>query len=110
LWLEHAGIVSLLVSGFTLLAMLGFDQAHTTWLGAKLLLVLGIIVPIEVADIWFSHIGLPGVFRHRQPTAAYTGRDRALLELYHRRFTPIALPILLLAVAAITWLAVAKPA
>jgi hypothetical protein len=109
LWLEHLGFFTMLASGLVLLGMYGFGAIATTWLELKLALVVLIIVPIELADLWFSHRGLPEIFASRRPDAPYTEREKRLLDLYHRRFVPITLPVLLATVVVVMWLAVAKP-
>jgi hypothetical protein len=109
LWVEHLGFVVMIGSGVALLSMYGFSAIGMTWLHWKLALVLGIVIPIEVADMWFSHRRLPGIFASRQPDAPYSKEDLRILRLYHRRFVPIALPVLLTTVVAVMWLALAKP-
>lgn len=110
LWLEHVGFVALLASGIVLLWMYGFDAIGATWLKLKLAIVIAIIVPIEVPDLWFSHRSLPQIFASRVPDAPYTESEKRLLDAYHRRFVPIFLPVLLIAVVVVMWLAIAKPA
>lgn len=109
LWLEHAGFFALLASGIVMLGMFDFAMVQAKWLTIKLAILLLVILPIEVADLWFSHRGLPQLFVSRRPDAPYTERERRLLDAYHRRFVPVALPILLGAVVTMMWLAVAKP-
>lgn len=110
LWLEHLGLLLMLGTGALLLGLYGLPALEWTWLKAKLLLILVVIVPLEIADMWFSHRRLPEIFASREPTAPYTPREQRILHLYHRRFVPIGLPSLLAAVAFMMWLAVAKPA
>lgn len=110
LWFQHLGILLMVGSGLMLLAMYGPGLLESTWLRWKLSLIVAVIIPIELSDMWFSHRLLPGVFAKRQPDAPYTQSERRRLNLYHRRFTPIVLPLLLAVVVAIMWLAVAKPA
>jgi hypothetical protein len=50
------------------------------------------------------------MFATRRPDAPYTREELRLLTLYHYRFTPIALPLLLATILTIMWLALAKPA
>jgi uncharacterized membrane protein len=109
LWLEHLGFFTMLASGVILLAMLGFEMTTARWLMLKLAILFLVILPIEAVDLWFSHRGLPRIFLSRRPDAPYTGDEKRLLDLYHRRFVPIGLPVLLAAVLAMMWLAVAKP-
>jgi len=105
---EHFGLLLLLGSGLGMLFIYGTGALDWAWLKWKLILVLGVIVPIEIGDIWYGHFRLPRWFRS-------PGRDAELkrggsdLERYENRFVPWTLPILLLAVVAIMWLAVARP-
>lgn len=107
-WAEHAGLFLLLASGILLLTLYGLPALDWTWLRIKLALVLCVIVPIEILDIWFGHIRLPHWFSSKPPGRdANAGSDA--YTAYERRFVPISLPVLLVAVAAILWLAVARP-
>lgn len=110
LWFEHLGFILMLGSGVLLLSTYGFSAVGMTWLKVKLILVLVVISPIEIADMWFSHKYLPQIFASREPDAPYTEAEQRILHLYHRRFTPIALPLLLTAIVTIMWLAAARPA
>jgi len=110
LWFQHLGILLMIGSGLVLLAMYGPSLLGATWLRWKLALIIFVIIPIELSDMRFSHRLLPGIFANRRPDAPYTDSELHRLHLYHRRFTPIVLPLLLAAVVAIMWLAVAKPA
>ncbi len=109
LWFEHLGLVLMLGSGALMLSMYGVPLLSMTWIEVKLLLVLGVVIPIEIADMWFSHRRLPQMFATRRPDAPYTKAEWRLLTLYHYRFTPVALPLLLVTIITIMWLALAKP-
>jgi len=107
-WVEHFGLAMLLGSGIFLLSLYGFPALEWTWLRAKLMLVLFVIVPIEILDIWFGHIRLPRWFSSdRSSTDEKTGSD--VYKAYERKFVPISLPILLIAVVLILWLVSARP-
>jgi hypothetical protein len=110
LWLEHLGFFTLLASGIALLAMYGLGALEATWLQLKLAIVIFVILPIEIPDLWYSHRRLPRIFASRRPDAPYTADELRVLDRYHRRFVPVFLPILLIAVVVVMWLAVAKPA
>jgi hypothetical protein len=109
LWLEHLGLLLMLGTGALLLGAYGLPALEWPWLRLKLLLVVTVIVPLELTDMWFSHRRLPEIFAAREPDAPYTTKEQRILHLYHRRFVPIALPTLLATVATMMWLAVAKP-
>jgi hypothetical protein len=106
LWVEHIAFVTLLASGASLAWLHGwFGQP---WLNAKLLLVLAVVLPMELLDIWLGHVRLPRLFHHRHPSRPYSAKESALLALYHGRLTRIALWVMPLAVTGIIWLAVGK--
>ena len=106
--MQHLGLLLLLGSGVLLLSMYGYAALGWTWVQLKIVLVLCILIPIEAMDIWFDHVRLPSQLSSR-------GRDTDSrkkmnpLELYEHRFVPISLPILLVTVVVIMWLAIAKP-
>lgn len=106
-WLEHLALLVLLASG---LALAGVTQAlSTSWLQYKLLLVAIIVIPLEIVDIWYSHVRIPAILRLRHPSRNYTPAERTALSFYHRRFTPAALLVLPGTLIAILWLALGKP-
>lgn len=106
LWLEHAALALLLGSG---LALAWAQHSFSAdWLQYKLMLVLLIIVPLEVIDIWFGHIRLPRLFHERHPAKPYTRQEAALVNFYHTRFTPLALLLMPVAIGVIMWLAITK--
>jgi len=107
-WLEHFGLLLLLGSGILLLSLYGFPALEWTWLRWKLALVLCVLVPIEILDIWFGHVRLPRWFSSDTPGAGEKGRMDSY-DAYERRFVPVSLPLLLIAVVVILWLAVARP-
>jgi len=107
-WVEHLGLLLLLASGVLLLSIYGHAALSWTWLEIKLALVIGVVLPIEIIDIWFGHVRLPRWFATRKrPGAGYRAYDA--YAAYERKFVPISLPLLLAAVVAILWLAIAKP-
>lgn len=109
LWLEHLGFATMLASGLVMIHMYGSGAMEIHWLRLKLAVVVFVVLPIEIADLWFSHRALPGIFTLRRPEVPYESGEQRLLDLYHRRFTPVALPLLLAAIVVVMWLAVAKP-
>jgi len=58
--LEHVAFVALIASGIGMACLVfGFNQP---WLQWKLLIVLFLIVPLEILDIWYGNIKLPQIF------------------------------------------------
>jgi len=107
-WVEHFGLFILLGSGVLLLSLYGPPALDWTWLRIKLVLVLCVIVPIEVLDIWFGHVRLPRWFASDNAGSERKGGSDAY-KAYERRFVPVSLPLLLTTVVVILWLAVARP-
>jgi len=106
LWIEHSAFAVLLLSGAAMAWLQGwFGQP---WLTVKLLLVLAVVLPLELLDIWLGHVRLPRLFHHRHPSRPYSAQESALLDLYHGRLTRIALWVMPVAVILIIWLAVGK--
>ena len=106
MWLEHIALAVLLGSG----VLLGWQtgQFDTSWLQAKLLIVVLFLLPLELVDVWFVHHRLPRLFAHRQVNTPYSEREYQVLRIYHQRFTPLALLTLPVAVIGIMWLAISK--
>ena len=89
MWLEHMALAVVLASG-TVLAVL--THAHESdWFRYKLLLVVLVVVPLEVVDIWYSHVRLPAILCGRHPSRTYTPAEGHTLHVYHNRF-PTAHP------------------
>lgn len=107
LWLEHAALVALLVSGALLVGLTHADQSE--WLRYKLLLVALIVLPLEIVDIWFSHVRLPAILRRRHPSQPYAAAELRTLRIYHNRFTPTTVLLLPVTIVVIMWLAIGKP-
>lgn len=106
--MEHFGLFLLLGSGILLLSLYGFSALEWTWLRIKLALVLCVLVPVEILDIWFGHVRLPQWFSSGKRGIEVKGGTNAY-EAYERKFVPVSLPPLLIAVVVILWLAVARP-
>jgi hypothetical protein len=107
-WLEHLGLLLLLGSGIFLLTMHGFSALEWFWLKWKLALILCVILPIEMIDIWFGHVRLPRFFS-TESASTEPRRKMDSYALYEHRFVPVALLPLLISVVIIIWLALAKP-
>ena len=107
LWLEHAALGVLIASGF---ALAYYNQAFGwTWLQAKLILIVLVVVPLESVDIWLSHVRLPQLFAADRVPLSYTRVEKRLLGFYHGCFSRLALWVLPPTVLIIMWLALAKP-
>lgn len=107
LLLEHVAFAALLGTGLTLAwNFFGFQQS---WLQWKLLLIITLIIPLEIFDIWYGNVKLPRIFA--SPTlTGYTQAQSRQLHIYHRYITGAAIAIIPLTLLAIMYLVVAKPA
>ena len=108
LTLEHVALVTLLLSGASMAFMFGFISMP--WLQQKLWLVLLIIVPLEIVDIWLGNWKVKRLIAARSAGTALTARQQALVQFYHKGFTNLALITLPVTVLLIMWLAVSKQA
>jgi len=104
--LEHIAFVVLLATGIGMIACL-YDHA-APWLQWKLLIVFAVIVPLEIADIWYGNIKLPQIFSTFNQHG-YDEQHSKILFTYHRYVTGAAIVIIPLSVLAIMWLVIAKP-
>lgn len=107
MWLEHIALVVLLTSGALLAWQTG--QFTAAWLQMKFFIICLLLLPLEAVDIWFVHLRLPRLFDRREVNTPYSRSEYRLLQLYHQRFTPVALITLPLAVLSIMYLAIGKP-
>lgn len=98
--LEHAGLALLLVTGVGMLVFYGLWPPRS-WLLWKLGLVVLIVVPIEIGDLYLSHLWLPRALKGPEPEGVATHYERWLWRA--------GVPLLLTAFA-ILLLAVFKPA
>lgn len=104
--LEHVAFVALIASGIGM-AILVFGFNHP-WLQWKLLIILLLIVPLEILDIWYGNIKLPQIFSHLHE-AGYDTKQIRTLHIYHVYITRIAIAMIPVSVLAIMWLVIAKP-
>ncbi|MBI3563380.1 MAG: DUF2269 domain-containing protein [Gammaproteobacteria bacterium] len=105
--LEHVAFVGVIGSGITLAGIshgFGFP-----WLQLKIMIILLVIAPLEIIDIWYSNIRLTRLFIQRHPSRPYSLSERRWLDNYHYRFVPMALVLMPPTLLAILWLAIGKP-
>lgn len=103
---EHIAFIGLLVSGFCMAYFwFGFQQAWMQW---KLLIILLLIVPLEIVDIWYGNIKMARIFSGTDKKSC-TNDETHTLFVYHRYVTGAAIIIIPIAVLGIFWLVIAKP-
>src|SRR6187551_1281104 len=104
--LEHVAFVALIASGIGMACLVfGFNQP---WLQWKLLIILFLIVPLEILDIWYGNIKLPQIFSEFNE-AGYNMQQSKTLHIYHAYVTRFAIAVIPINVLAIMWLVIAKP-
>lgn len=108
LTLEHIAFCILLVSGGWMAYSAGW--LHAPWLQQKLWLVLGLIIPLEIADIWLGNWQVKKLVTLRSKGQSLTPSQQTMVDFYHHGFTRIALVLLPVTVLLIMWLAVSKQA
>jgi uncharacterized membrane protein len=101
--IEHVAFPVILVTGPLLYWVGGWDTS-ATWLTFKLLVVVGILIPIEVFDYHLSHLG--GNKRKAQARGGDAERERKLHQ--HWWFLLISTPYVIFFLLLIVFLAVTK--
>ena len=104
--LEHIAFVLILITGL-LLYESGAASLHDGWFAVKIAIVVVVFIPLEIYDIWLSHIAAP-----RATRAKDAGGSRADYDLFRRRYVGFlrgVTPLILLTVPTVLILALAKP-
>lgn len=104
--LEHLAFCSLLLSGGWM--ALSYGWLDMPWLQNKLWLVLLLVVPLEIVDIWLGNWKVKQLVSRRSAGAVLSTKEQALIHFYHRGFTWFAVAMLPPTVLLIMWLAVSK--
>ncbi|MDX3775328.1 DUF2269 domain-containing protein [Chromatiaceae bacterium AAb-1] len=104
--LEHIALCTLLLSGVAMAFHYGFIAAP--WLQQKLWLVLLIIVPLEIVDIWLGNWKVKKLVEKRSHGRELTVCEKGMISFYHKGFTNLALVTLPITVLLIMWIAVSK--
>ena len=103
-WLEHAALPIILVTGPLLFLSGGWSFQHH-WLAWKLAIVILAFLPMEAVDIWVSHVRGPGVAMNREQSPEAWESFRAMQLKFYR----IVSPIVRFGIPFVIFLAVAKP-
>lgn len=106
LTLEHIAFFALLITGTFMAYQVGWF--YTPWLQQKLWLVLLVIVPLEIVDIWLGNWQAKRIVELRSLGHPLSARQEQLLHFYHHSFTKLALLIMPPTILFIMWLAVSK--
>lgn len=104
--LEHLAFFVLMATGIAMASLI-YDM-QTPWLQWKLLLIIILIVPLEIADIWYGNVKLPKIFALFNEHG-YSEQQSNTLKIYHRYITGAAIVVIPISVTLIMWLVIAKP-
>lgn len=102
--LEHIAFPLVLLTG-TLLFWVSSWPLDYNWLFWKLVIVLGIFIPMEIVDIWLSHWHSPRAMKNMDEDQQHY-RDATKK---HNLFLDITSPLVLVMVPVVIYLAVVKP-
>ncbi len=101
---EHIAFPVVIITGLLLFIVGGWDTT-THWLNLKVLIVLGVFIPMEVYDYYLSHFGgNKEKIRHSGDMTAY---EKAIHS--HWWFLLITTPGILIFVSITLFLAIVKP-
>lgn len=103
--IEHVAFPIILVSGLLLLWISGFTLLEWSWLLAKLLLVVLVFVPMEIADWYLAH----GPGNKRGLRRAGLADRHARMIKRHWLFFRVTEPIVMVLIPLAIVLAIAKP-
>ena len=102
--LEHIALAVLLITGLMLYAS-GVASFASGWFFAKMLIVVGFFVPMEIYDIWLTHAKAPRMERNKE---ADRPKYEAFRKFYYKYLTRLAYPIVVF-IPAVLILALTKP-
>lgn len=102
--LEHGSFIVLICAGL-LLYSTGAADFSMGWFAAKMVLVIGFFIPLEIYDIWLSHIKAPRMTRMKDIDPEGYAKFRTF---YYKYLKGLGIPILLTVPAALL-LALTKP-
>jgi uncharacterized membrane protein len=102
--LEHLALILLLGTGLLLYSS-GIVSFATGWFKVKMIIVIGFFIPLEIFDIWFSHVKAPRMTREKDHDP---GRYEDFRAFYYKYLVGLAPPIVL-TVPTVLILALAKP-
>lgn len=102
--LEHGALAVLLCTG-VLLYISGIAGFSNGWFVAKMAIVIGFFIPMEIYDIWLTHVKAPRMTREK---SADPVRYEAFRAFYYKYLMGLAYPIMVF-IPAVLILALTKP-
>ena len=103
--LEHIAFPVVLITGLLMFFMAGWS-IDSQWLLIKLVIVIGFFIPLEILDVWISHVLGPRISKHRESDVDGWNQGRAL----HWKFLKIVSPWVGITIPLVIFLTVVKPA
>ena len=94
----------LLITGLLMFLMAGWTT-DSSWMLVKLVIVIGFFVPLELLDVWISHVLGPRISKNRENDVNGWNKGRAL----HWRFLKTVSPWVAVSIPLVIFLAVVKP-
>lgn len=101
---EHVALPVILITGPLLFWAGGFDSS-VGWLMLKLLIVVGLFIPIEICDYYLAHFG--GAKHRYRASGDWAGYERALHQ--HWWFLLVTSPAVMISGVLVLYLAITKP-
>ncbi len=102
--LEHVAFPVVLLTGLLMFFMAG-GSIDSQWLLIKLVIVIGFFIPLEICDVWISHVLGPRISKNRDSDMNSWDAGRAL----HLKFLKIVSPWVGITIPLVIFLAVVKP-
>lgn len=103
--LEHIAFPIVLLTGLLMFFGSVWSLEHH-WMLVKLAIVFGFFVPLEIYDIWISHVLGPRISKNKNADPGAWDEGRAL----HWKFLKGSSPWIRITVPTVVFLAVVKPA
>ena len=102
--LEHIAFPIVLITGLLMYFAAGWTL-ESPWMLIKLAIVFGFFLPLEILDVWISHVLGPRISRNRDSDPNSWDEGRAL----HWKFLKVSAPMIRITVPTVIFLAVVKP-
>ncbi len=102
--LEHIAFPILLITGPLMYWLSGWEISWN-WLGVKLLIIIGIFIPMEIFDYWISHFGGNKTYLKEQGDQE---RYEKIVN-WHWKFLRNSTPVVAIFIPVVIFLAVVKP-
>ena len=85
--LEHIVFSLALITGLLMFVMAGWTTDNS-WMLVKLVIVVGFFIPLEVLDVWISHVLGPRISKNRESNVNSWHEGRALHWKFLKTVTP----------------------